>query len=346
MARRSDTAESQLERILYILPAAAREGGASLDELARALDVDPVTVLRDIELATTRSFYHPGGSLDTFTIGVEGDRVTVHPRDLFHRPVRLNAREALALSLGLRTIAADAEPARRKEILALAARLERELSAPDVGTVHDAKEETPAEVRRRMLEQYSHEVEYEPEEDGFAVALGDDTFRGIIADAIEQRCICTFSYLKPGDAAPAERRVIPHHLVYFNGTWYVAAHDLERESLRFFRLDRVLDARPTDEPASDVPVPDLSALLNGGAPYSATDDIAVSVRYSSRVARWIAEHTTVHVDGDGSVVAHHRVADPRWIVRHVLRYGGEAVVEEPEEARGWIAVAASRMAAR
>lgn len=37
---------------------------------------------------------------------------------------------------------------------------------------------------------------------------------------------------------------------------------------------------------------------------------------------------------DGSAVVRHRVADPGWIVRHVLQYAGDAVVEEPEEARG------------
>ena len=32
----------------------------------------------------------------------------------------------------------------------------------------------------------------------------------------------------------------------------------------------------------------------------------------------------------------YQVADPHWIVRHVLQYGAEAEVLEPEEVRGWV----------
>ncbi|MFC1575522.1 WYL domain-containing protein [Gemmatimonadota bacterium] len=39
--------------------------------------------------------------------------------------------------------------------------------------------------------------------------------------------------------------------------------------------------------------------------------------------------------GRGFTVTH-RVADPHWIVRHVLQYGAEAEVLTPEEVRGWV----------
>ena len=39
---------------------------------------------------------------------------------------------------------------------------------------------------------------------------------------------------------------------------------------------------------------------------------------------------------DGSVTETYQVADPHWIVRHVLQYGPEAEVVEPEEVRGWV----------
>ena len=42
-------AAEQLERILYILPAAHRPGGAALDELARALHVSVDTIIADLE---------------------------------------------------------------------------------------------------------------------------------------------------------------------------------------------------------------------------------------------------------------------------------------------------------
>src|SRR5690606_16428550 len=137
----------------------------------------------------------------------------------------------------------------------------------------------------------------------------------------------------------------PYRLVYGEGRWYVAAYDLDREALRFFRMDRVLNAVLEDEAAPPLPQYELNAFLEGGAPYMAGDDVEVSVRYSPRVARWIAERTAAYAERDGSVVVRHRVADPRWIVRHVLQYGGEAVVEEPEEARAWVAAAAADLTA-
>jgi predicted DNA-binding transcriptional regulator YafY len=49
---------------------------------------------------------------------------------------------------------------------------------------------------------------------------------------------------------------------------------------------------------------------------------------------------------DGSVVLHHDVADPRWVVRHVLQYGGEAELVEPGELRERVARAARVVAER
>src|SRR5687768_16394026 len=106
--RSATTAEAQLQRILYILPVASRPGGARLADLARALDVDTATVLQDIEAVTARSYYHPAGTVDSFTVMIEGDTVEVHAPAEFQRPVRLDRWETLALGLGLRALAAEA----------------------------------------------------------------------------------------------------------------------------------------------------------------------------------------------------------------------------------------------
>lgn len=333
-ARSATTAEAQLVRILYILPAAARAEGVRIAELAQALNVDAATVLRDLEAATARAYYHPAGAVESFTIMIEGDAVQVHAPQEFRRPVRLDQREALALGLGLRALAADAETPRRAEVLALAARLEDELSAPDA----QVREPAPPYAAPAVAEA---EVAYAEH----ALAFDDDGFRSVIADAIEQRRCCTISYLKAGDLVPMRRSIAPYRLVYADGMWYVAAYDLDREALRYFRMDRVLDGSVEDQPAPPEP-PELATMLALGTPYSASDDIEVIVRYSPRIARWIVERAAVSQrEADGSVVVRHRVADPRWIVRHVLQYAGEAVVEEPDQARGWVRTAAADVVA-
>lgn len=332
------TADARLERILYILPRAARDGGATIGDLATALGVKPARVLADLEEATARTYHHAGGTVDPFSIFIEGDRVRVDAPQDFQRPVGLNSGEALALCLGLRVLAAEAAAERRAAILDLAARLEAEL--------------TP------LREPGGDGVEYDPRE--LALAFGDDGFRGVIADAIEQGVVCEIAYLKPGDVAPEQRRIAPHRLVYASGRWYVAAWDVQRAGPRFFRMDRVLDALLTREaaPESDA---NLEAWLRA-APYTASDEIDVVVKYDHRVARWILEELGGSGDdaaaGDGDAGAgdadagddgrtadvrvRHRVADARWIVRHVLQYGGAAVIEKPDAARRWVAEAAAR----
>src|SRR5690606_21603405 len=113
----------KLERILYVLPAAARKGGADIQELARTLEVEPEIVLAELEEATQRVYHHRGGVVEPFEITIDGERVTVRVSEEFKRPVRLSQREALALHLGLRTLAAEASAERRPAILDLARRL-------------------------------------------------------------------------------------------------------------------------------------------------------------------------------------------------------------------------------
>ena len=97
-----------------------------------------------------------------------------------------------------------------------------------------------------------------------------------------------------------ERPVHPYALVYGEGHWYLLAWCTVSEGVRIFRVDRILEVR---------------------------------VRYSPRIARWIAEREEGVWDADGSFVVNHRAVDPHWVVRHVLQYGPDAVVLEPEKVR-------------
>jgi predicted DNA-binding transcriptional regulator YafY len=323
------SAGDQLERILYILPTAARDGGARVDDLARELDVTPERVLADLEEATARAYHHPGASIEPFSILIDGRSIEVFAHHDFTRPVRLNEREALALGLGLRALAAESESQRRAAVLQLAERLEAALCAPDA---------LPGDAGG------TDGVEYDGP--GMHFELGDDGFRGAIADAVARGTICNVSYLKAGKLEPESRRIAPYRLVFADGRWYVAALDVAREGLRFFRMDRVLTATATAEAAPPPPA-DLDAWLRA-APYIGVDEIEVSVRYAPEIARWIMERggePAASLERDGSAVVRHRVADVRWIVRHVLQYGGAAVIEQPPEARAWVRAAAERLAA-
>ncbi len=88
------TAAAQLERLLYILPAAAQEGGQDPAQLALDLGVQPVQVFRDLEEVTARVYYHPSGGADDLQISIELNCVQVRTTGEFRRPPKLSKREA------------------------------------------------------------------------------------------------------------------------------------------------------------------------------------------------------------------------------------------------------------
>lgn len=304
-------ATDQLERILYTLAVASRRDGVTYDELTRALGVNRDTLIKDLNEAISGEFNHPAGAVEAFTIILEDDRVSVFAGEEFKRPVRLNAREAMALGLGLRVLAADADVERRASILELASRMEVDLAAP---------------VVCETAPQYVH------------VEVGEDSIREVVADAIEERRVCSVVYLKPFKA-PQERRIAPTKLIYGKGRWYAAAVDVTSGEQRVFRLDRVLKINALEERVA-------AHVHESHSIYEAEEssEIEARVRYSERIAKWLAEDQSAEWKADGSVVITHRVADVDWLVRHVLQYGGEAAVETLE-LRGVVAAAAERLIA-
>jgi proteasome accessory factor C len=323
----SEPAARQLERVLYLLPAAARDGGVRVVELARALGCSAEDVLSLITEITERAYYQPAGSVEPFTISIESERVTVYTNSEFRRPVRLSPREALAVSLGLRALAAEATAEERGRVLALAARLEEGLRVPEVAPA-------AGDVVRAPLPRYDADggftvaepaAEFGPRE--LEVSVGDDDLRAVLADAVRDRQRVRISYLKPGDAAPSERDIAPYVLAYAEGAWYTIAADGLLEKPKIFRLDRVLSVDRLPEPFQVPPsFSPASFVSSTGGLFRAAGESHARVRYSPKVARWVAERVSCERLSDGSVVVEHRVADPQWLWRHVLMYGGEAVV--------------------
>ena len=324
------TAEERLERILYLLPAASRDEGAPLAELARALDVDPATVLADLEAVTARAWYHPPGGADDLQITLTPERVRVWTSGAFRRPVRLSPREALCLALGLRLMG-----------------LESGEGAEGEGA-HGARQPGGAatkDLRRRLEEALAVEAArgHEPMIHAPELEADPDHARAVLLEAARDRRPCRMRYLKPDAAEPEERTIHPWALACAEGAWYAIAWAPDARGVRVFRVDRVLEAAL--EPGSfDVPADfEPADWIAGGRVYRADRDAEARVRYSPRVARWIAEREDVERLDDGSVVVRHRVSDPRWLVRHVLRYGNDAEVVEPEAVRGMVREAVEGM---
>ena len=321
MAER-DTADAQLQRLLTLLPRAVRAAGVPLAELAQELEVSQEQLLADLQAIYTRAYYHPAGSGDDVQVLIDSKEVQVFTTGEFRRPPRLTPRESLALGLGIRMLAAEATEARRPALLQLAERVE----AGAIGA-------EPMPLLERI-----------------AVNPGDDSpegIRGRLVEAARERRRCEIDYLKRGAPEPEQRSVDPYVLLAASGTWYLVAYCHRSEDVRVFRADRVVSVAVTEERFAVPEGFDPEAYMRDGRVYRAGDaveEVEARVRYSPRIARWVEERGPVEQQEDGSVVVRYRVADPGWLVRHVLEHGADAEVLEPADVREAVAETAARMA--
>lgn len=337
------SADDQLRRLLWLIPAASREGGVHLDEAAEALGVSRRQVLKDVEALTERELFQPAGTAEGLHIELT-ERLCIHTTGQFFRPPRLTWRELACVAMGLRMREQDGEAA-----TTLLARIETALGFPDpphapVGRAPDASGGDGA----RTGDEGSGPPPTALAELDRAWRL--DEILAVLRDAWQRRLPCTIDYLKPGAPAPESRTLHCWALVQAEGRWYAVGRDPDAgdERLRNFRVDRVVSARLAvadappashgdDEVAPAYRIPDdfsPADVLDGdrvlqlhGAP-----DQAV-VEYSAPVTPWVRETWEGQETDNGAYRVRHAVGPSDWLIRHVLSYGEQARIVEPEELR-------------
>jgi predicted DNA-binding transcriptional regulator YafY len=77
----------------------------------------------------------------------------------------------------------------------------------------------------------------------------------------------------------------------------------------------------------------VEQLVRDGKAFQSSAATTLRLRYSPRIARWIAEREGKPLADDGSLTLEHPLADRDWAVRHVLQYGPEVTVLEPVDVR-------------
>ena len=162
---------------------------------------------------------------------------------------------------------------------------------------------------------------------------GSSEHLSTLRSAFRARHKVKLDYLKPNSDEIESRIVQPYAFVIASGSWYIIAFCERSDGLRIFRLDRVTGVTPADE-EYDVPTSfRLSDAVRDHKALGTRIQTTMKVRYSPRIARWIAEREEGQHAGDGSFLVEHPLADPDWAVRYILQYGGEAEVLEPRELR-------------
>ena len=307
----SETAAARLRRILLLIPRLGDGKEHDIAELAREIGADRETLVRDIETLFTR-VDDPGGFVPGVTVYYTGEKVSLNS-NRFLRPMRLTSSELGALELGLAMLRAERPPDERKAVNGALDRL------------------------RKAMVTMPSDVVAAGQREASLPALADPATLAAVKRGLSERRKLGIRYRGGSKSEASDRTVRPYALVVASGHWYLLAHCESKGKVVSFRLDRMEGVAQLDE-AYEIPATfSVDEHLNDRKVLRAGAPAKMRVRYSPRIARWIAEREGVQPDGDGSLTLDHPLLDVQWGVRHVLQYGPDAEVLEPREVREEVA---------
>jgi predicted DNA-binding transcriptional regulator YafY len=186
-------------------------------ELAGRLGVTARTIRRDVD--RLRELGYPVHATQGNTGGYRLTAGTAMP------PLLLDDDEAIAIAIGLRTVAAAAITGIEDTSLRALAKLEQVL---------------PERLRHRVTA-LSQAAVILPPVDG--PAADADTLAALASVCVTHEKV-RFAYTK-ADGELTRRLVEPHRLVASGRRWYLVAFDADRAAWRSFRIDRITEVHRT-----------------------------------------------------------------------------------------------------
>jgi proteasome accessory factor C len=308
----ADNAAAQLRRVLTVLPQLADGEEHSIAEVARRAGVDEQTIRDDLRALVSRED-EPGGFVDGVQLYLEGETVSLVSGE-FRRPMRLTTSELCAVELGLAMLASERPPDEQRSI------------------------ESARERLRRVIARLPSESLPDPTRHASIGADVGVEHLSAIRKALRGRRKLAIDYRSARATDTVERVVCPYAVAVVSGMFYLVAFCEASRGLRIFRVDRIERSELLSE---TFPLPAgfsvEKVIREGKVMYADAPVEEATVRYSPRVARWISEREGCGISGDGSVTMSRMVADPEWLIGHVLQYGPDAEVLEPKEMRQLVA---------
>jgi len=291
-----------------LIDSAKRGERLRVGELRERLELTEEELQEDIDLLNVVNF---GGGTYVLYAEVLGDEIEVDSQpygDNFARPARLLPLEAKAL-----------------------------VAAIDLFGDHLPQSNLQT-ARDKIVKALGHD----PSEEGLEIASaggGDAEVARLVNEAIAESRVLELSYYKENEDQFTERRVEPYRLENGKEGWYVECYDLTKEGVRHFKLDRVKEARLSEEKFEPRPEVEEFAGVEGWMTHGEVPTAEVArVWVSPERARWLREERTVVEElADGAVVVELPYAGKPWLVREILRGAGDLVVLEPPDAREAIA---------
>ena len=294
-------AVGQLGRLLALIPWLLARPGVSVAEAAAEFDVTEDQLRADLELAFMCGL--PGHLPDDLIdVSVEGDRIVVTNADTIARPLRFAPDEAVALLVGLRSLADLPTPAEHDALDRVLAKLER--AAGDAADTH-----------RKVTVKIQ------------SAADADASARDSIGQALRDGHRIRLEYYVPARDEVTVRDVDPVRLLLVEGHGYLEGWCHLAEDWRLFRLDRVQTvtvlAEAVDSHSS--PVDRDAAFDAEGAAWRVR--LALEPR-----ATWLIDAFPCEVvQEEPELIVEVPVGDLGWARQLLLQLGGSARPLEPAE---------------
>lgn len=305
----SERAARRLTRILSMLPwVMANPEEATVAEVCARFGYEPRELAKDLDLVMVCGLpgYFPH---DLMYASVVGDDVVVESAEYFAGPRRLTPAEGLRL-------------------------LSAALATEGAGAGSPALRSAADKLARVLL----------PGEGVVAVEVADDPgLVPFLRDAVARGRRLRLTYWGVARDEVTERDVDPWQVFSDLGRWYLDAHDHRSGEYRRFRVDRIVEASETGEPAErpdELPAPEVTYVPG-------SDDVRAVISLAPE-ARWVAEYYPVTVLGEdeGRLRVEFSASGTSVPARLLLRLGPAARLESGDEVAAALAELRAEMVAR
>ncbi|MEQ8841394.1 MAG: WYL domain-containing protein [Acidimicrobiales bacterium] len=308
------TARERMTRLLAVIPWVVEQDGALLDDITARFDYPRKQLVDDLTQVVLFVGVHPFTPDSLIEVDITDDRVQIRYADWFSQPLRLTPEEGARLLTAGRTVLSMTADEGSSPLLRALAKLGMALG--------------------------------EGADSAVDVRLGNapEATLGTLRQAVGRGTQVELDYYTYGRDELTTRRVDPARVFSDHGNWYLHGYCHRADDERVFRVDRIRDARPTDDAI-------VHPLEGGGASFTPGGDdprVRLVLRPS---ATWVVEQyptdmVTTLDDGRLDVVM--AVTAVPWLERLLLRLGDDAEIldVDPPLEIGLAAAAAARILTR
>jgi len=152
---------------------------------------------------------------------------------------------------------------------------------------------------------------------------GTDQNFTLITDAIIRRSVIEFEYVS-GDLSRQVRKIAPYSLRGQSGSWYLVGLDGEKDSLRTFRLDRIVSEVTVSKKAHSFDIPEL-------IPAQGSDEVSefALLRIRKNRGHQLRSLATLVESGEEWDEIRLPIVDASWLLRTILWHRDDVIALDP-----------------